>query len=63
MKLFSTKSQRKPLKLKLGTTTDEMGNCNPTETSACNTQPAQTHLEKQFKHPKIAKLQKGTFAK
>ena len=36
---------------------------NPTETSACNTQPTHTHLEKQFNHPKIAKLQKGTFAK
>ena len=49
---------RKPTKIKLGATTDEMGNCNPTETSACNTQPAHTHLEKQFSHPKIAKLQK-----
>ena len=28
-----------------------------------NTQPAHTHLEKQFSHPKKAKLQKGTFAK
>ena len=37
--------------------------CNPTETSACNTQPTHTHLEKQFNHPKIAKLQKGTYAK
>ena len=54
---------RKPTKIKLGTTTDEIGNCNPKETSACNTQPAHTHLEKQFSHPKIAKLQKGTFAK
>ena len=54
---------RKPTKIKLGTTTEEMGNCNPTEKSACNTQPAHTHLEKQFSHPKIAKLQKGTFAK
>ena len=54
---------RKPTKIKLGTTTDEMGNCNPTEKRACNTQPAHTHLEKQFSHPKIAKLQKGTFAK
>ena len=54
---------RKPTKIKLGTTTDEMGNCNPTETSACNTQPTHTHLEKQFSHPKIAKLQKETFAK
>ena len=53
----------KPTKIKLTTTTDEMGNCNPTETSACNTQPAHTHPEKQFNHPKIAKLQKGTFAK
>ena len=55
--------KRKPTKFKLGTTTDEVGNCNPSETSACNTQPAHTHLEKQFSHPKIAKLQKGTFAK
>ena len=38
-----------------------MGNCKPTETRACNTQS--THTEKQFSHPKIAKLQKGTFAK
>ena len=28
---------RKPTKIKLGTTTDEIENCNPTETSACNT--------------------------
>ena len=54
---------RKPTKIKLGTTTDEMGNCNPTRTSACKTQPAHTHLDKQFSHPKIAKLQNGTFAK
>ena len=54
---------RKPTKIKLGTTTDKMGNCNPTETSACNTQQAHSHLAKQFSHPKIAKLQKGTFAK
>ena len=54
---------RKPTKIKLGTTTDEMGNCNPTRTSACKTQPAHTHLDKQFNHPKIAKLQNGTFAK
>ena len=53
---------RKPAKIKLGSTTDEMGNFSPTEKSACNTQPAHTHLEKQFSHPKIAKLQKGTFA-
>ena len=55
--------QRKPTKIKLGTTTDEMGHCNPTETSACNTQPTHTHLEKQFSHLKIAKLQKRTYAK
>ena len=54
---------RKPTKIKLRLITDEMGNCNPTEKSACNTQPAHTHLEKQFSHPKVAKLQKGTFAK
>ena len=40
-----------------------MGNCNPTETSACNIQPTHTHLEKQYSHPKIAKFQKGTFSK
>ena len=28
---------RKPTKIKLGSTTNEMGNCNPTEKSACNT--------------------------
>ena len=60
---FFNQKPRKPAKIKLGTTTDEMGNFNPTEKSACNTQPAHTHLEKQFNHPKIAKLQKGTFAK
>ena len=54
---------RKPTKIKLGTTTDEMGFCNPTEKRAYNSQPAPTYLEKQFSHPKIAKLQKGTFAK
>ena len=54
---------RKTTKIKLGSTTHEMGNCNPTEKSASNTQPAHTYLEKQFSHPKIAKLRKGTFAK
>ena len=54
---------QKPTKIKLGTTTDEMGNSNPTRTSACNTQPTHTHLEKRISHPKIAKLQKATFAK
>ena len=60
--VFNQKPQ-KPTKLQLGTTTDEIGNTKPTETSACNTQPTHTHLEKQFNHPKIAKLQKGTFEK
>ena len=60
--VFNQKTH-KPTKIKLGTTTDEMGNCKPTETSACITKPTHTHLEKQFSHPKIAKLQKGTFAK
>ena len=55
--------RRKQTKIKLGSTTDETGNCNPTEKSACNTQPAHSHLEKQFNQPKIEKLQKGTFAK
>ena len=49
---------RKPTKIKFGSTTDGMGNCNPTEKSACNTQPAHTHLEKQFNHPKIEKYKK-----
>ena len=63
--VFNQKSRKptKTTKIKLGTTTDEIGNCKPTETSACNTQPTHTHLEKQFNHPKIAKLQKGTFVK
>ena len=63
--VFFNQKPRKPTKIKLGTTTNEMENCNPTETSACNTQPTHTHthLEKQFSHPKIAKLQKGTIAK
>ena len=45
--VFSQKP-RKPTKIKLGTTTDEMGNCNPSEKSACNTQPKHTHLQKPF---------------
>ena len=40
-----------------------LGNCKPSDNSACKTHPTNTHLEKQFGHPKIAKLQKGTFAK
>ena len=60
--VFNQKS-RKPTKIKPGTTTDEIGNCNPTETSACKTQPTHTYLEKQFNDPKIAKLQTGTYAK
>ena len=60
--VFNQKPQ-KSTKIKLGTTTEEMGNCKPTETSACNTQPTHTHLEKQFSHPKVAKRQKATIAK
>ena len=60
--VFSQKP-RKPTNIKLGTTTHEMGNCNPSDKSACNTQPTHTHSENHFNHPKIAKLQKGTFAK
>ena len=60
--VFSQKP-RKPTKIKLGTTTDEMGYCNPSDKSAYNTQLIDTHLENHFSHPKIAKLQKGTFAK
>ena len=54
---------RKPTQVKLGTTTDELGNCNPSDKSICKTQPTHTHLEEQFNHPKLAKLQKGNFAK
>ena len=36
-KVVFNQKPRKPTKIKLGATTDEMGNCNPTETSACNT--------------------------
>ena len=64
MKSFSTKNRENQRNKKTRiNSTDEMRNCNPTEKSACNTQPAHTHLEKKFNHPKIAKLQKGTFAK
>ena len=62
-KVVFNQKPRKPTKLKLGTTTDGIGSCKPTDTSACNTQPTHTHLEKQFSHPKIAKLQRGTYAK
>ena len=61
-KVVSNQKPRKPTKLQLGRTTNEIGNCKPRETSACNTQPTHTHLEKQFNQPKTAKLQKGTFA-
>ena len=54
---------RKPTQVKLGTTADELGNCRPSENSICRTQPTHAHLEQQFNQPKLAKLQKGTFAK
>ena len=60
--LFNQKP-RKPTQVKLGTTTDELGNCNPSDQSICKTQPTHTHLEQQFNHTKLAKLRKGTFAK
>ena len=47
----------------MGTTTDELGKCNTSDQSICETQPTHTHLEEQFNHPKLAKLQKGSFAK
>ena len=53
--VFNQKPQQ-PTKIKLGTTTDEIGNCKPT--SACNTQPTHTHIEGQLNHPKIAKTTK-----
>ena len=54
---------RKATQVKLGTTTGELGKCNPSYKSICKTQPTYTHLEQEFNHPKLAKLQKGTFAK
>ena len=39
---------RKPTKLQLGTTTDEIGNCKPTEKSACNTQHQKGTFAKWF---------------
>ena len=53
---------RKLTQVKLGTTTDELGNRNPSDQSICKTQPTHTQVEQQFNHPKLAKLQKGTFA-
>ena len=55
--------QQETTQVKLGTTTDELGNCNTSDNIICKTQPTHTHLEQQFNHPKLAKLQKGTFAK
>ena len=60
--VFNQKPQ-KPTKIKVGTTTDEIGNCKPTETSVCKTQPTHTYLEKQFNQPKTGKLQKDKFPK
>ena len=54
---------RQPTMIKLGTITDKIGNCKPTETSVCNTQSTHNHIEEQFNHPKVAKLHEGTFAK
>ena len=54
---------RKPTQVRLGTTIHDFGNCNPSDQSICKTQPTHTHLEQQFNHPKLAKLQKGFFAK
>ena len=48
---------RKPTQVELGTTTDELGNCIPSDNSICKTQPTHTHLEQQFNHPKLVKLQ------
>ena len=60
--VFNQKPQ-KPTQVKLGTTTDELGNCKPSDNSICKTQPTHTHLQQQFNHPKLAKLQKRTLAK
>ena len=49
---------RKPTKIKFGSTTDEMGNCNPSEKSACNRQPAHTHLEKNLAIQKLQNYKK-----
>ena len=60
--VFNQKPQ-KPTQVNLGTTTDELGKFKPSDSSICKTQPTHTHLEQQFSHPKLEKLQKGTFAK
>ena len=54
---------RKHTQVNLGTTTDELGNCDPSDNSICKTQPTHTQLEKQSNHPKLAKLQKETHSK
>ena len=55
--LFNQKP-RKSTQVKQGTTTDKLGSCHPSDDSICKTQPTYTHLESQFNHPKLAKLQK-----
>ena len=60
--VFNQKPQ-KPTQFNSGTSTDEPGNYKPSDSSICKTQPTHTHLEHQFNHTKLAKLQRGTFAK
>ena len=56
--VVSNQKPRKPTQVKLGTTTDELGSCTLSDSSICKTHPTHTHLEQQFSHPKLAKLQK-----
>ena len=54
---------KKPNYLDLNSTTDETGNCKPSETSICKEQRIHSHLEDYFSHPKLRKLEAGIFAK
>ena len=53
---------RKTIMFNLSSTTDSLGNCNPTEKSPCIALPNHTHADYLGHYPQIKKLQKGTFA-
>ena len=52
---------KKPIIFNLSSTTDSLGNCKLTENSPCNLLPNYKNTEHLGHHPKIKKLQKGTF--
>ena len=53
---------KKPIMFNLSSTTDNFGNCKPTNNSPCLPLPMHSHTDHLGHHPQIKKLQKGTFA-